>query len=271
MTDGAPPRVFISYSHDSAEHRDRVLELADRLRSDGVDAMIDQYIQFPPEGWPAWCRAEFEKASFVLMVCTEIYLRRVDRKEEPGVGHGVLWEGRLIYQYLYDAGSVSAKFVPVLFADGHPGHIPLPVKGETIYKVQTAEGYEGLLRLLSNQPSTPMPVLGQPRSLPAREREQAARPRRPQSRPRRCRILGSRMCLWVGRRNAQHLPLPCSQQREPAARSLCRAWPGSANRTWWTGSFGRTRGGFPAATCGWLSILTSWPTQQSYSPRCATG
>ena len=30
------PRVFISYSHDSDEHRERVLALANRLRSDGV-------------------------------------------------------------------------------------------------------------------------------------------------------------------------------------------------------------------------------------------
>jgi hypothetical protein len=51
MPEPAPPRVFISYSHDSDKHRDRVLELADRLRADGVDAMIDQYIQSPPEGW----------------------------------------------------------------------------------------------------------------------------------------------------------------------------------------------------------------------------
>ena len=26
-----PPKVFISYSHDSQEHKDRVLSLADRL------------------------------------------------------------------------------------------------------------------------------------------------------------------------------------------------------------------------------------------------
>ena len=70
---GTAPRVFISYSHDSGEHRDRVLELTDRLRADGIDAIIDQYIQLPPEGWPGWCEAEIEKANFVLMVCTEIY------------------------------------------------------------------------------------------------------------------------------------------------------------------------------------------------------
>src|SRR5438045_7614107 len=117
MPDTAPPpRVFISYSHDSQEHGDRVLELADRLRADGIDAIIDQYIQFPPEGWPAWCEAEIRKAGFVPMICTETYLRRVNGEEEPGKGHGVLWEARLIRQHLYDAGSVSSKFVPVLLA-----------------------------------------------------------------------------------------------------------------------------------------------------------
>ena len=168
MSEAAPPRVFISYSHDSPAHGDRVLELADRLRADGIDAIIDQYIQFPSEGWPAWCEAEIEKADFVLMVCTETYLRRVSRKEEPGVGHGVLWEGRLIYQYLYDSGSVSRKFVPVLFADGLDAHVPAPVKGGTTYRVP--DRYEALLRLLSNQPLTPMPPLGPGKSLPPRER-----------------------------------------------------------------------------------------------------
>jgi hypothetical protein len=51
-----------------------VLALADRLCADGIDAMIDQYEQSPPEGWPAWCEAQIRKADFVLMVCTETYL-----------------------------------------------------------------------------------------------------------------------------------------------------------------------------------------------------
>lgn len=38
---GAPPKVFISYSHDTVEHQERVLGLADRLRADGIDAEID--------------------------------------------------------------------------------------------------------------------------------------------------------------------------------------------------------------------------------------
>ncbi len=37
------PRVFISYSHDSQQHKKWVLDLATRLRNSGVDAIIDQW------------------------------------------------------------------------------------------------------------------------------------------------------------------------------------------------------------------------------------
>jgi hypothetical protein len=37
------PKVFISYSHDSQEHKKWVLDLATRLRNNGVDAIIDQW------------------------------------------------------------------------------------------------------------------------------------------------------------------------------------------------------------------------------------
>src|SRR5687767_1819513 len=95
------PKVFISYSHDSRDHEDRVLGLADRLRKDGVDALIDQYVPAPPDGWPIWMDVEIQRADFVLLVCTDVYLRRVERREEPGKGRGVLWETKLIYTHLY--------------------------------------------------------------------------------------------------------------------------------------------------------------------------
>ena len=49
--------VLISYSHDSPAHEARVLALADRLRDDGVDAILDQYESFPPQGWIKWMDA----------------------------------------------------------------------------------------------------------------------------------------------------------------------------------------------------------------------
>ena len=178
MTDN--PRVFISYSHDSAVHQRRVLDLANRLRREGVDAIIDQYEQSPPGGWTLWCEAEIRKADFVLMVCTETYFRRVNNEEEPGRGHGVLWEALLIRQHLYDAGSISRKFFPVLFGDASPDHVPIAVKGNTIFKLETADGYEDLYRLLTDQPRVQKPDLGKLRPMPPIEPQWVSTPSEPE-------------------------------------------------------------------------------------------
>lgn len=45
-----PVKVFISYSHDSPDHAERVRALADRLRADGLDCALDQYETAPPQG-----------------------------------------------------------------------------------------------------------------------------------------------------------------------------------------------------------------------------
>ena len=102
MEETRPPRVFISYSHDSLEHQRRTLALADRLRAGGVDAEIDQYNPAPPDGWPLWCERQIEAADFV-------YHRRVKGDEAPGQGLGVVWEARIIRQLLYDAGAPTTR------------------------------------------------------------------------------------------------------------------------------------------------------------------
>lgn len=109
-------KVFISYSHDSPEHIDRVWELSDRLRADGIDCHIDQYEQSPREGWPRWMMNQIEQADFVLVVCTENYERRFRGKEEVGKGVGAKWEGAIITQELYDAEANNTKFIPVVFS-----------------------------------------------------------------------------------------------------------------------------------------------------------
>ena len=68
------PRVFISYSHDSDEHADRVLDLADALCAGGIDVRLDRYVHpAPAEGWPRWMAQNIEAARFVLLVCTDTY------------------------------------------------------------------------------------------------------------------------------------------------------------------------------------------------------
>jgi len=47
--------VFISYSHDSPAHSARVLALSERLRADGIETLLDQYVNgSPQQGWPRW-------------------------------------------------------------------------------------------------------------------------------------------------------------------------------------------------------------------------
>ena len=119
-----PLRVFISYSHDSREHAARVAALSDRLRHDGVDCRIDQYYVRPPEGWVDWMNRQVEKADTILVVCTEIYRQRLDRKQPPTSGRGARWESHLMKSQLYRAGVVNEKLLPVLFNRDDEQHIP---------------------------------------------------------------------------------------------------------------------------------------------------
>lgn len=163
------PSVFISYSHDSTEHSDRVLALSDRLRADGIDATIDQYEESPAEGWPKWMDRQIAKSNFVLVVCTETFLRRVVGNEDPGKGRGVKWESTLTYQHLYNDDSLNKRFIPILFEGSTDKHIPTPLQGATYYFIPAQ--YDDLYRRLTNQPKTTKPELGKQKSLPPRERK----------------------------------------------------------------------------------------------------
>ncbi|WP_287600149.1 SEFIR domain-containing protein [Thiothrix sp.] len=142
-------KVFISYSHDSQPHRDFVRGLSDQLRQEGLVCEIDQYINgFPPEGWQCWMENQIEAADFVLLVCTETYLRRYRGRETDG-GRGVTFEGVVISQTLYDHYYHNTKFIPVIPAQGLVEHVPIPLKQYSTYRLP--DDYETLYGLLSGQ------------------------------------------------------------------------------------------------------------------------
>ncbi|MEG3845403.1 TIR domain-containing protein [Microcoleus sp. herbarium19] len=171
-SDSTPPKVFISYSHDSQEHKDRILQLADRFRDDGIDCNIDQYEDSPPEGWQRWMLNQVEAADFVLVVCTEQYDRRFRGHEEGGKGKGATWEGGVIIQELYDAQGKNLKFIPVTFTPQDTDFIPSPLRAATNYRLNSTDGYEQLYRRLTNQPRTRKPDLGKLQTLAPRDRKQ---------------------------------------------------------------------------------------------------
>jgi len=138
---------------------DRIWDLSEKLRSDGVDCRIDQHEESPPEGWPRWCRNQIQAAQFVLVACTETYQRRYEGTEKSGRGLGGQWEGFVITQELYEARGQIAKFVPIIFSGNAAKFIPIELQGLTYYDLSTETDYVRLYRRLTGQPGrSPSPV-----------------------------------------------------------------------------------------------------------------
>jgi hypothetical protein len=154
---GVPPRVLISYSHDSQDHEARVLALSNRLRAGGIDCTVDLYDKHPPEGWPRWMDRQLRESHFVLVVCTETYLRRAEGKEAPGIGLGVRWESAIMYDQIYSMEMSNKKFIPCIFSAADKAFILAPLSGHTHYLVSDETGYESLYRRLTNQPDIAKP------------------------------------------------------------------------------------------------------------------
>jgi len=169
------PKVFISYSHDSEEHTEAVLSLAQRLRQDGIDAWIDQYENgTPEEGWPRWMLNRLDWAETVLLVCTETYYRRFRGYDDPNKGKGADWEGQLITLDLYDAKSRKVNFVPILFADRCKEFVPEPLRGVTHYLLDpgdnhSATEYSRLIAFLHGKAGVVPSPLGLPQEVANRQ------------------------------------------------------------------------------------------------------
>ncbi|HEX6184229.1 MAG TPA: tetratricopeptide repeat protein [Pyrinomonadaceae bacterium] len=166
-------KVFISYSHDSDGHMDRVLWLSDKLRLEGVDCEIDQYETSPPGGWPRWTRNKITAADYVLIVCTQAYGSRYEATEKKGVGAGAKWEGAIVTQQIYEAEGTAHKFIPVTFSAEDVKTIPLELRGSPFYVLDSERGYEALYRRLTGQPEVIKQQLGKPRSLPPRKHKES--------------------------------------------------------------------------------------------------
>jgi tetratricopeptide (TPR) repeat protein len=160
-----PPRVFISYSHDSEEHRNNIADLAQTLREQGIDAHIDQFYESPPPlSWPMWMMDQIESADFVLLAFTDTYARRFLGRETPGRGLGVRWEGAIITSELYHAVDDEVKYIPVVVSMVDARLIPPPLSLTTYYEIGAPGNREltRLLRHLRGEPALVPKPLGAP-------------------------------------------------------------------------------------------------------------
>ena len=165
------PVVFISYSKDSLAFANKVLELSNRLRSEGIDTILDQYEEAPEEGWPRWMENNIDRSDYVLVISTQGYHDKMYGKLNPAQGKGVKWETNIIYQKLYNSGSINKKFIPVVFCSQDIDYIPTPLQGSTFYNVSDNTGYEELYWRLRGISTKQKPPLGKLRALPEKERK----------------------------------------------------------------------------------------------------
>ena len=153
-----PPKIFISYSHDSAEHRRWVSELGAKLRHNGVDAILDQWDLGPGDDVTQFMERGIIDSDRVLVVCTDQYVRKANAVE-GGVGYE-----RMIVnaQLIQDLG--TDKFIPVIRQTSGQEKTPTFL-GTRVYidfrnDSQFESEFEKLIRELHRVPVVEKPPLG---------------------------------------------------------------------------------------------------------------
>jgi hypothetical protein len=164
-------KVFISYCQENIDFSNKVLELSNKLRDEGIDTILDQYEESPVEGWPRWMENSINKSDNVIVICTEEYLNRLQGNAPMGVGRGVKWESNIIYQHLYNNDSLNLRFIPVVFNSSDVNYIPLPLQGATYYDVSSPKRYDDLYWRLRGINKKEKPSLGKLRPLPRKDRK----------------------------------------------------------------------------------------------------
>ena len=151
------PKVFVSYSHDSLEHKKWVLDLATKLRNNGVDASLDQWDLQPGDDLPAFMERNLSAADRVLMVCTTPYVE----KANSGKG-GVGYEKMIITSDLMQ-NIDSRKIIPVIRQHGS-SDVPTFLKSKLYLDFSRSDqmefSFDELVRTIHGKPLFEKPPIG---------------------------------------------------------------------------------------------------------------
>ncbi len=100
--------VYLSYSWDSAAHKEWVSRFAFRLEANGLKVVVDQWHLKLGDSLPRFMEKAISTSDFVLLICTRAYKKRADERV-GGVGYeqDLMTAERLVARH-YN------KFVPVL-------------------------------------------------------------------------------------------------------------------------------------------------------------
>lgn len=158
METAIQPTCFISYSHDSDEHKDWVRGLAEQLQGSGIKTRLDQWDLRFGMNITQYMEENIANADYVLMVCTPGYANRAN-----GAQGGVGWEKQIITGEMYYQISSETKFIPILRHNDQNVAIPRFLRGKYYADFSTGDttlNFEGLLRHLYDSPQYVRPPLG---------------------------------------------------------------------------------------------------------------
>lgn len=151
------PKIFISYSHDSLEHKKWVNELGTRLRNNGIDAILDQWELQPGDDLPHFMETHLASADKILMICTEIYVEKAN-KGQGGVGY----EKMIITANLLK-NIDNKKIIPIIRQNGS-STIPTFLKTKLYINFSKNSDYEynfdELIRTIHQSPLFKKPEIG---------------------------------------------------------------------------------------------------------------
>lgn len=151
------PKVFISYSHDSLEHKKWILGLAIRLRNNGIDAIVDQFELQPGDDVPHFMETHLANVDKILMICTERYVEKAN-KGEGGVGY----EKMIITSNLLKRIDEN-KVIPII-RQNLSADVPTFLKSKLYIDFSKNDdfefSYDDLIRTIHNSPLFKKPVVG---------------------------------------------------------------------------------------------------------------
>ncbi len=137
------PRLFISYSHQPPEHKERVEHMvADLGASDALEIHGDFEVkdpQGPAKGWIAWMREQLEAADWILVVCNSTYRQAWEKRLTEG-GRGATYEAALLMHELYTAGMVNRRLIPVTLGTDGTESVPMELQDFTRYHLPADRG-----------------------------------------------------------------------------------------------------------------------------------
>lgn len=154
-----PPKVFVSYSHDSELHKDWVLKLATRLVANGVDIVLDQWDLTLGSDLPRFMESGLTAADRVLAICTSQYVE----KANAGIGGGVAYEKMILTAQMMQS-VIADPIVPIIRENALAQPVPIFLSSRVYVDFRDDLAYESkyaeLLRDIHGQGVKPRPSIG---------------------------------------------------------------------------------------------------------------